>query len=432
MVHRGSITASVQDWFFVAVSYGHDQTTRLVMELDGRVDHPRLVRALGLVFEVEPIARSRLVEGFFRAVWEPREDLEPAAACLLAPSSDPMRDVHDYMAAPIDPRRNPVVQVRVFRSARDTVCVKVSHVAMDGAGMKQFVQKLAAFYRGLENEAARPTLPPVAVERRQSTALRSFSFGTKLRTFLTQPFHEKRWRFPFLRGAPSDITFSERTCAITVPQLKEAARARGVTVTDTLFTAFVRAIYEETETPPHVPLPFTVAVDLRRFVEDPAILGMCNLSSLSWIELVHTPGESFETTLAAVHGRLGAALADAPGVGLAMVMEIVSVLGYRLFVAGNRLRIRMAQREGREFPSLSNIGPIDNRAFDFGSARIARARFYGPVIYPPTFYIVSGSFENTLYFTMSYPANLVPGNLAEAILDRTVAELDSLRLSPQP
>ena len=263
-------------------------------------------------------------------------------------------------------------------------------------------------------------------------ALRSFSAWQRLRTFLTQPFHEKRWRFPFIAGTPSRITFSERTAAITVPQLREAVRARGATITDALFTAFVRAIFAETETPAHVPLPFTVAMDLRRFVPDPGILGMCNLSSLSWIELVHKPGAGIEATLAEVHDRLGAALADAPGIGLAMVMEIVSVLGYRLFLAGNRLRIRMAQREGREFPSLSNIGPIDNRSFDFGDARIGRARFYGPVIYPPTFYVVSGSFEDSLYYTMSYPRSLVPGNLAEAILDRTAAELDSLRLAPRP
>src|SRR4030042_1295785 len=100
MAHRGSIPASVQDWFFAAVSLGHDQAIRLVLEMDGRVDHPRLVRALGLLFEVEPIARSRLVEGFFRAVWEPREDLEPSAACLLASSSDPVLVVQYFMVAP--------------------------------------------------------------------------------------------------------------------------------------------------------------------------------------------------------------------------------------------------------------------------------------------------------------------------------------------
>jgi NRPS condensation-like uncharacterized protein len=432
MTHRGSFPASVQDWFFVAISFGHDQTTRLVAELDGRVDHPRLVRALGLLYGVEPITRSRLVEGFFRAAWEPRDDLDPSEACLLIPSQDPVRDVHDYMAAPIDPRREPVAQVRVFRSARDTVCFKMSHVAMDGAGLKQVVQKLTAIYRSLGLEGGLPALPPVAVERRQSTALRPFTVLTRLRAFVTQPFHEKRWRFPYLAGTPSDITFSERTARITVPQLKESVRLRGATMTDALIASFARAVFQETETPSRVPLPFTVTVDLRRFVPDPGVLGACNLSSLAWIEIPHEPGAGRETTLAQVHDRFSAVLADAPGVGLAMVMHIVSVLGYRLFVAGNRLRIRMAQREGREFPSLSNVGAIDNRVFDFGDARMVRARVYGSVMYPPTFYVLAGSFEDSLYFTIAYPRSLVPGNLTEAILDRAVTELDSLRLPPRP
>jgi NRPS condensation-like uncharacterized protein len=429
MRQRTLIPASVQDWFFVAVGIGHDQTIRLVLELDGLVEHDRLVRALGLLYEVEPIVRSRLVERLFRAYWEPRADLSPSQACLLVPSTDTAGDVHAWMAAPIDPRRDPVAQVRIFRADRDTLCFKVNHVAMDGAGIKQFVQKLAVLYRGLGSAGQLPRLP-VAVERRQSTALQSFSTWQRIRTFLTQPFHEKRWRFPFLPGVPTNSTFSERMPSITVTALREVARARGVSVTAALLTAFVRAIYAETVTPAHVPLPFTLAVDLRRFVTDPASLGMCNLSSLAWVELKHVPGEGIETTLAEVHAKLSATLADAPGVGLAMVMEIVSVLGYRAFVAANHLRIRMAQREGREFPSLSNIGPIDNRTFDFDSAHITRARFFGPVFYPPTFYIVSGSFEDTLYYTLSYPANLVPGRLAETILDRTAAELDSLRTAP--
>lgn len=429
MRQRTLIPASVQDWFFMAVGIGHDQTIRLVLELDGRVDHDRLVRALGLLYEVEPIARSRLVERLFRAYWEPRVDLAPSQACLLTPSTDLAGDAHAWMAVPIDPRRDPVAQVRIFRAGRDTLCFKVNHVAMDGAGIKQFVQKLAALYRGLGNGGQPPVLP-VAVERRQSIALQPFSSWHRLRTFLTQPFHEKRWRFPFLKGVPANPTFSERMPLTTVTKLREVARARGVSITAALLTAFVRAIYAETATPAHVPLPFTIAVDLRRFVADPASLGMCNLSSLAWVELRHVPGEGISTTLEEVNEKLGAVLADAPGVGLAMVMEIVSVLGYRCFVAANHLRIRMAQREGREFPSLSNIGPIDNRTFDFDNAHITRARFFGPVFFPPTFYIVSGSFEDTLYYTLSYPANLVPGGLAETILDRTVAELDSLPDAP--
>ena len=384
MRQRTLIPASVQDWFFVAVALGHDQTIRLVLELDGRVDHDRLVRALGLLYEVEPIARSRLVERLFRAYWEPRVDLAPSEACLLSPRPIPPATCTPTWRCRSIPAATPSRRVRVFRADRDTLCFKVNHVAMDGAGIKQFVQKLAALYRGLGSTGQPPRFP-VVVERRQSIALQSFSTrkGSK---FFHAALPRKTLAVPFLAGIPSRPVFSERMPSITVTKLRENARARGVSVTAALLTAFVRAIYAETVTPAHVPLPFTLAVDLRRFVADPASLGMCNLSSLAWIELAQSRVRGSRRPSRRCTTKLSATLADAPGVGLAMVMEIVSVLGYRAFVAVNRLRIRMAQREGREFPSLSNIGPIDNRTFDFDT-HITRARFFGG-FFPPTFYIL--------------------------------------------
>ncbi len=149
-----------------------------------------------------------------------------------------------------------------------------------------------------------------------------------------------------------------------------------------LVTGFVRAIFALTDTPRDVALPFTVAIDLRRYHDDPASLGLCNLSSLAWFDVVSRGETPFRETLREVHDSFSAAMARAPGVGLAMVMEIVSVFGYSGFMAVNRLRIRMARREGREFPSLSNIGVMDPRVLDFGHLRVRRARFWGPVVLP--------------------------------------------------
>ncbi len=196
---------------------------------------------------------------------------------------------------------------------------------------------------------------------------------------------------------------------------------------DVLLTAYARTIFALTETPMNVPLPFTIAMDLRRYLSDPDSIGVCNLSSLAWIELCNRAGMTFDQVLAEVHRAFDTVMKNSPGIGLAMVMRIVSVLGYRGFVAANRLRIRMARNEGREFPSLSNIGGIDRSALDFADVHMTKARFFGPVFYPPTFYVVSGSFGDVLYFTASYPGNLAPAALLEQILDRIVQEIDSLQ-----
>ena len=63
---------------------------------------------------------------------------------------------------------------------------------------------------------------------------------------------------------------------------------------------------------------------------------------------------------------------------------------------------------------------------DFGDLRVRQARFYGPVMFPPSFFIVSGSFEDTLYFSASYPKNVVPGRLVEEYMDQMVKEICSL------
>jgi NRPS condensation-like uncharacterized protein len=117
---------------------------------------------------------------------------------------------------------------------------------------------------------------------------------------------------------------------------------------------------------------------------------------------------------------------DNPGIGLAVVMEVTSILGYHGFAFFNRIRAKMAREQGREFPSLSNIGVMDPKVLDFGDAQIRRARFFGPVMFPPTFFVVSGSFENILYFTASYPRSVMPEGLMERVLDRLVEELSSV------
>jgi NRPS condensation-like uncharacterized protein len=427
------IRASVQDWFFDAISLGHDQTIRLLMELDGTLDVPRLRHALRHLLESEPVLQCRFVPGLFRAYWRSRDDVDELETsprlelCSLVRTDDPRGAARQFMTAGIDPRVDPLVQIGVFRAATDTICVKVSHVAMDGGGLKKLMERLTTAYRGLARDPGSVLPLDLALDRDQGQVLSGFSFRERMRAFFTQPFHEKRWHFPFLDGEPSEITFSERTLSLRVPELSARAKARGATLTDALITGFVRSVFALTETPVAVPLPFTVTIDLRRYHEDPESLGICNLSSLAWIELVHTADVAFADTLAAVHDAFLATMADAPGVGLAMVMEIASVLGAAAFIASNRLRIRMARREGREFPSLSNIGVLDPKAMDFGHLRMTRARLWGPVIYPPTFYLIVGSFEDQLYYTVSYPGNLVPGDLVEKMLDCCVSEVDSLR-----
>jgi NRPS condensation-like uncharacterized protein len=419
--------ASVEDWFFVAIASGHDRTIRLALEMDGTVDQPRLARALRLVYEAEPILECRFAPGLFGAYWRVRNDQSGVDPCLIVPTTNVKQDLDAFMAVPVDPSTDPLVQVRVFRGERDTVCIKGSHSIMDGGGFKLLMLRLASLYRALGADPTYALPPDLVTDRGQGQVLRHIPIRGRARAFFTQPFHKKRWAFPWSSMECTDVTFSERTADTPIPALKTAARGRGASITDAIVAALVRAFFEASDAPAGVPLPFTLAVDLRRYLPASEEAGLVNLSSLTWIELARKPGAKLEETLADVHLALEAAMGDLPGVGLAMVMEVTSILGFRLFRFFNGIRIRMAQRQKREFPSLTNIGVMDPKAMDFGDVGVSRARFYSPVFFPPTFCIVSGSHKDRLYFTAAYPRGAVPGDLVERFLDRMVSEIDSLR-----
>jgi NRPS condensation-like uncharacterized protein len=416
----------VQDWFSVAIALGHDRTVRLVLDLDGRIDHPRLQRALELVRRGNPIIDCAFVSHLFFAEWKLREDRGSLDLCRLVATGDPAGDLDAFMAVPIDPRRDPLVQIRVFRSEADTLCIKVSHAVMDGGGFKQLVEHLTATYRALGSGAQQPRLAPIPVNRGQRQVLKGIPARERLRTFLTQPFHKKSWSFPYTKAEVGDVRFSLRVADVPITEIRAAARRQSASITDAIVTCFSRAIFATTPAPDGVPLPFTLAIDLRRYLASPDAAGLVNLSSLVWVDLVKKPGSSFEESLVETHGALNAAMDDFPGVGLAMVMQILRVLGYSVFTALNKIRALMARRQAREFPSISNIGTIDAKVLDLGDVRVAHARFYGVVVYPPSFCLVSGSFDDKLYFTASYPASVVPGDLVERVMDRMVIEIRSL------
>jgi NRPS condensation-like uncharacterized protein len=298
---------------------------------------------------------------------------------------------------------------------------------MDGGGFKALAERLTTLYRRLAVDASSLPAPDPVTDRSQGQVLRLLPLRTRWRAFFTQPFHKKSWSFPFTDARPADFTFSERTVDVPVSAMRQAARRHDASVTDILVTCFARALFDLTDAAPGTTIPSTLAMDLRRYLPPTKPAGLCNLSSLAWIDLAWKPGAPIEEMLAEVHRGLTAVMGDTPGVGLAMVMEIASVLGYGAFHFFNGIRAKMARSQGREFPSLSNVGMMDPRALDFGDARLRQARFYSPVIFPPTFFLVSGSFEDTMYFTASYPRSVVPGELIEKLLDRIVTDIDSLR-----
>jgi len=62
------------------------------------------------------------------------------------------RNLVDFLADPLDYLKGPQVKALLLRSATDTLCLKVCHLAADAWGVKKYADLLAAIYRELASD----------------------------------------------------------------------------------------------------------------------------------------------------------------------------------------------------------------------------------------------------------------------------------------
>ncbi len=147
--------ASSQDKMNYITRLNADQQLHVVITFRSQMDEPRLAKALRLVMDRQPVLGCRFVEQGNRTAWERRHDLDQLELLRVVETGDLRASVDGFAVLPSDPCVDPLVQARIFRGpAGDTLCVKVNHVAADGAGAKEVAYLVADTYRRLEENPA--------------------------------------------------------------------------------------------------------------------------------------------------------------------------------------------------------------------------------------------------------------------------------------
>ncbi|MGV2788470.1 condensation protein, partial [Clostridium perfringens] len=113
------------------------------------LDTNLLKQALQLIAAKNPILNSRFVEAE-TPYWEDCTDRSVEFILSVQNCEDNEREavIEAYLAQPID-WIGSMLEVRLFRSDHDSLCLKISHLCMDGAGVKEFIRLLAALYTRL-------------------------------------------------------------------------------------------------------------------------------------------------------------------------------------------------------------------------------------------------------------------------------------------
>jgi len=419
--------------------FGRQYPTELhcVLSLAGRIDEGRLHDALRRSLDAEPVLGCRFVDHWRRPYWQRRDDLDKAARCDVVEAADPSAALARFVAARIDPRCDPLVQVRVFRGDRDTLCIKTAHEAADGPAARDYYRLLLRLYERLRDEPG--YRPPVNLGQRTMDGISSrFTLRQKLDELRTARGHrralkERSWILPEPRTHDAEHgLLVMKIDADRAAGLKRFGRDCGAGLTSVALAAFyqaLRAMFAPVE-PQAAGVGTTV--DLRRFLPPERLpLAVANVASPLCLRLDPHRQATLEELAQCIAGQLEV-LSDPAGrtalLPLVMLYPLVKFLFTALpFAAIKRRFRRTAFPEGQRIPALFaylvNAGRLDSIADELREVAVDHIHTCCPPAIGATFFLDFSGFRGGLTLALQFSRRIVGQSAAQRLLeelDRTL------------
>ncbi len=407
-----------------------DLQIRLVVTFAGQLDAARLARAVRLALDAEPVLGCRFVGDPWRPYWERVEDLDALPLCPVVRPQDPERELHRFLAEPLDPWAGPPLQVRLLRGERDTLCLKLHHAVADGRGALECLAMLAGTYQALAVDPDHQVEPNLRGSREPSQVWRRAGPGLMLRA--VRHFQGQvplAWSRRHAAGeAPLGFAV-RRLDAERCRAIRAYGRAYGVTVTEVLLAAAYRALFAVLDAPFGVPLPLVVSMDLRRHIPSGRAGGICNLSGGLYPAIIRQPEAAFSATLQQVHTALEAAKATRVEMAQMLFLQLAFTRGFGVAhrLAGHMVAVRPTGAGGGRFsPGLSNLGVVDPWLAGFGQGAVSDFLLFGPANYPPDIGCTVSTFGERMAITMGYRDTPDEAQLIAGFLGLLMGELHAL------
>lgn len=410
----------------------YDAQLHCVISFDGRVDENRLARAVRLSLDAEPILGCRFVRHWRRPYWQRRDDLDQIELLRLVRTELSEQEMLRFMTEPADICEHPLVRCRVFRGDCDTLCIRISHLAADAGGAKEYACILASIYRELSADPDFTPRPNVTGRRSMSQLGEHFSFADKLgiirRTFRDAAglrFPRARWAFPAYSAEASQPACVLRHIGPDrFRAMKRLGEKYGATINDIMLAAIFRALYEIIKPNPDVVLRLTNTVDLRRYLPSEKTEALCSFSGFSYPNIGTNHGAAFGDTLVKVRDNMNALKADYIGLGdLPPGMAIFKCLPFRAAVAVFENVWGRMVTTGILPPDFTNMGVIDHERLDFGDSAVEAAFLTAGTTFPPFFGMGLSGFRESLTLSAGFCGDAAQHDLVERFFDLIIREL---------
>jgi len=408
---------------------GGNYQIQFILNFNGKLDFEKLVKAVRLSLDEEPVFGCRLVPEN-PPYWKRLENIDNVQFCTYEETDSPDQAVDDFLQSPMDMDNDPMVMVKLIRTQeKDILGIKINHACCDGAGAKEYLGLLERIYSTLEKEGDYKPVPRVRDRKDHYRALKTLGIKYPVLDMSIVEYPMTVWPFYWKGRWRKDIT---PFVSVSLPQgrldtLLKFARERNVTVNDLILTAFYRSMFRVTNAPYGIPMYMGVTLDLRRYLPENKADAIRNFSGGIVINIPRIHGEAFEDTLKRISFIMKARKKMKPGYQIITGAEKAELLNICCMLSMMKFQSAMAElmQNGYNFclPGLSNVGYISKSPIIFGGVEAPEAYIYPPVVRPPAMLLVASSYNGVLSFAMGYYKGAVKEQLIRRILDGIKDEL---------
>jgi len=419
--------ATPLDQYMYLSLVSHDGQHRTVITFAGQVEAERMSRAMRLTLDIEPILGCWFIEHPWRPYWERRDDLDIISLCPVVEPKDMESELSEFLAASMDPRMDPLVQVKIFRSDKDTLCIKVNHTVADAAGLFDCIGLLARTYRELSVDSTYYPKPNVHGSRGHGQVLRRVSPLSLIRGCWHFSYPKPWCDLPTISQDFSGRAFTvRRITPERFANIKAYCRRHEVSVNVVLITGFYRALLEIFAPLVNVPLPIAGTINLRRYLPSRQAGAICNLSDSFFITVNIQSRSTFSDTLTQVSAAMKAVNEHKPWLGEAVYLDLTMLPGFFL---GRRILQMYFNNQARKaasgkiIPYLANVGILNPEQFCFGDTEVIDVCPFGMVPYGPALIFGVNTFRNNMIFNIPFSNTAIDAQIVERFLDSFVCEL---------
>lgn len=405
-----------------------------ILRLDGRLDFDRLVSAVRLSVDAEPVLGCRFVEGN-PPYWKRLENIDEVKFCSLEEVSDPNTTVQRFLESPLDMDNDPKIKVKLIRSEEcDIVGIKVNHACCDGTGIKEYVELVSAIYSKLDGSGEE--FVPIPSERGRRDQDRLFeSLGITDPDSLWIPGSDiliPTWAFPWQQETSNATRIA--VCRISPDQvdaISSYAKSRGATVNDLILAAYYRAMLKMGQPVYGVPMGINITIDLRRYLSDQKTEALRNFSGSvnTWLSMVEN--ESFDETLSRVVYMMNDVKRGYPGLQSAIGLERLEKVSFKEALAYYKATSSIGKSRAkcpvytgnRSIPSLSNIGILSKQLIKMGNVNVSDYYIIPPIVSAPGLLLVANTYNGTMTLAAGFYENTVLSSDVERLLNTIKQEM---------